>query len=147
MIQLYKSKRAVHNSLELIEDIDTKFDYLYYSGVINLDSTDFKIMKQMDRIKRCDGQFMTTPYGSGISVTKLSTGCKTCLLARRLKDVVISLDQCGPNALDVALGMDNRQYLMSFLIIPDKELSIEIKVNSGKIIVKDIDSLAEVYDR
>lgn len=43
--------------------------------------------------------------------------------------------------------MDNRQYLMSFLIVPDKELSIEIKVNSGKVIVKDIDSLAEVYDR
>ena len=146
MVQLYTDKKALHGR-ELIEDVDTKFDYLYFSGSLKIDNIDFNIMKQIDRIKDCDGQFMTTPYGSGVSITKLSTGCKTCLLARHLRDVVISLDQCGPNALDVALSMDNKQYLMSFLIVPDKELGIEIKINSGKTTVKNIDELAEVYDR
>ena len=56
MIQLYTDKKALHGK-ELIEDVDTKFDYLYYSGVINLDNTDFKIMKHVDRIKKCDGVY------------------------------------------------------------------------------------------
>lgn len=124
MIQIYKSKESVKkNGYKLIENIDIEFNSLITSSKINLDNLDLEMMRALDKAIPVSNKVrvIKTPYGDAVDICNLSTGCKACILSNHLKDTdgtVISLEQCGRNAIKYALNIDNRKYLMRFCTIP-----------------------------
>ena len=147
MIQLYKSKRAVPNNFELIDDVDGYFDAMYASGRLSFDTTDFEIMQRVDHIIAYRDGYIKTKFGDRAPVTCLSSGCKTCLLANHMKDTqVLSIEQCGANDLTELFNMDGHKYLLSFCCLPvQTELRYPVKVNSTDKLYKDTYELRKVW--
>ena len=79
MIQLYKSKRAVPNKSEIIDDVDGYFDAMYASGQLNFNNKDFEIMQRVDHVMTYRDGYIKTKFGDKAPVTCLSSGCKTYL--------------------------------------------------------------------
>lgn len=151
MIQIYKSKESVKkNGYKLIENIDIEFNSLITSSKINLDNLDLEMMRALDKAILVNNKVrvIKTPYGDAVDICNLSTGCKACILSNHLKDTggtVISLEQCGRNAIKYALNIDNRKYLMRFCTIPaDMKLRHKIIVNNK--IYTDIINLMEAWE-
>ena len=137
MIQIYKSKESIKSKgYRLIENIDIEFNSLITRNKISLDSLDLEMMQVLDGANIISGvvRVIKTPYGDAVDICNLSTGCKACILSNHLKDVnntVISLEQCGRNAIKYALSMNNRKYLMRFCTIPaDMHLGHAVTVNN-----------------
>lgn len=136
MIQIYKSREQIKSKgYKLIENIDIEFNSMIASNEIHLDNTDAEMIRVLDNacIVNNKIRIMKTPYGDAVDICNLSTGCKACILQNHLKssDTVISLEQCGRNAIKHALNFDNRKYLMRFCTIPaDLKLKHKVLMNN-----------------
>lgn len=137
MIRIYKQRDYLYKQTKynVIEDVGKIFDIAFAKQEFDLDSKDVELMKIIDRaiLTNPDG-LMETPYGSNVQIDKLSTGCKTCILANHAgKNDVISINQCGDNAIQQLLYMDNRKYLLTFCnISSDLKLNYPVIVGKNK---------------
>lgn len=102
-------------------------DRLFNTKVFGSEFTDNekKVIEQIDHAKVINHTKIETDFGVG-SVLDLSTGCKTAINILRFPNQIISVDECGANALKVILQFKEANIFMGFpatLHIPeDSEL-------------------------
>lgn len=147
MIQLYISKNTIPSNMEIIDDIDMTFDYMIYTDKIRMDNIDKEIVKKIDKAKVREDGLMDTPFSNGVSIDRLSTGCKTLILANHLgTNQIINISQCGNNALNMLFNLDNKSYYLSYCIIPSNtEFKFPVKVNNRKKLYNGAYDLLEVW--
>ena len=127
----YKSSNTIIN-------IEVNFNRYMKSILTNLDEIDYHFMRNIDSLRnvhKINGKLvLESPYGL-MGLNNLSTGCKTCLLAHHLKGKLISLNQCGENAIfELFSVMEQYGTTNSFLLehsefTPRTDCNIVFKIN------------------
>lgn len=148
MIHLFTSNRknVLPKDRKLINDINEIFNALVLSNRIAIDKTDIEIMRTVDRISAYYNDYVDTPYANRVPITKISTGCKVCILANHLSNCIINIEQAGENALNILYQLDERYYLCRFYNMPSIiELPYAVKVNNSNKMYKDTFELGGIW--
>lgn len=99
MVKLYTDKSFI-GSKKLIDAID---EYFYgFIATVGVDASNSSELKTIDKSRLAPNMgYVITPFGA-TDYDGISTGCKAAILCRwaQHKDVVISLIECGQNAID-----------------------------------------------
>ena len=108
----------------VLHDVEIYFNSFY-------DFTEFnkpiykKIVRKIDNAILDDNGIIQSPIGK-CTLKDISTGCKSILLLVYLKDsdIIVPLNECGLNAIDVAFelgaSMDLYGYLSYGIVVNDK---------------------------
>lgn len=112
-----------------------------------------KLVKQVDQVDVKDG-FIVPKFGvkgsTGLLDLKyLSTGCKTVLNVAAFQDMIFTLSECGDNALDTLIMLDNgKVFAPNFLMFGafDKEVKVTDETHSTTVQnSRELHSLFEKY--
>ncbi len=95
MIHLFTTNRSdiLPAGKEVINDIDKTFNALVLSKKLMINKQDIEIMKAVDRISAYYNDYVDTPYANRVPITKISTGCKVCLIANHFSNCIINIEQ------------------------------------------------------
>lgn len=154
MIKIYTSYNKLkcdYPDIRIIDDNDSFFEE-EEDGETGIDSIDFALMKAIDRVIFNESvesvDYAKSPFGP-VKVFDLSTGCKTAInlhhAIRQKKKIIISLTECGENAVLECFKLANNEEVILLLqhgyIIGIKE-KFEFLIN-GEIRTTDIDELSD----
>lgn len=115
MIQIYTHMtEQIKNSVQLYND--SFFNVNIYGS--SFSEEEKKYIELIDCAEVVDDEKIISRFGIG-SVMDLSTGCKTFLNLLRYPDIIFSVDECGPNVLellfqlkqDLRIFMSYNQYI------------------------------------
>lgn len=116
MIDIYTEKK---DSKDWIIQNDLYFN-LNTSNEIMSDK-EKELIQQVDEAKLTPDKHIETKYGLG-TIRNLSSGCKTLLNLVKHPEMVVCVEECGPNVLKLIFAMDGIKIYMSrpsFAEIPD----------------------------
>lgn len=99
MLHLYLEDKP-NIRAEVIRDIDQRFLDLKLTGS-ELEKEAIKLIDKGEYINKT--QFRSR-YGEPTSIQHLSTGCKAVIMASRLTDKIVVIDECGFNARDYLIN-------------------------------------------
>lgn len=145
MLKIYISKKDVpKRNNRFIESVDMFFNSIMYN--LSITDKDMYYMSSIDKADYVGNGRIKTVFGD-TTIENLSTGCKALILLNHYKDRVISINECGENALDYVYK-DNAEgnIYLSFAIYPN-EYNPKKKVvlcRNGR--EKEV-TLAEVFDK
>lgn len=128
MIDIYTEKKN-SNDWIILND-------LYFNlNTANEDMTDRdkSIVSLVDNAKLTDDKHIETRYGLG-TIRNLSSGCKTLLNIVKHPDKVISVEECGPNVLNIIFTMDNIKLYMSRPSLCEIPATAKIRFNGCEIV-------------
>ncbi|MDE7424244.1 MAG: DUF4869 domain-containing protein [Lachnospiraceae bacterium] len=110
MINIYTKKDS-----NISDKIQYFNDRLFNTEVFGSEFTDNEkqVIEQIDHAKVMDHMKIETDFGIG-SILDLSTGCKTAINILRFPNRIISVDECGSNALKVILQFKEANIFMGF---------------------------------
>ena len=148
MIHLFTTNRSdiLPAGKEVINDIDKTFNALVLSKKLMINKQDIKIMKAVDGISAYYNDYVDTPYANRVPITKISTGCKVCLIANHFSNCIINIEQAGENALNILYQFDERYYLCRFYNMPSLiKLPYPVIVNTSTKIYKDTYELGGIW--
>lgn len=123
---------------DLIYDVESSF-FLNVDSIISNRLYE-RIIKQIDLVSYCDGDYIKTPFG-GTSIYNLSSGCKALLLAVTFNNRWVNFLEAGPNVMDLAAEIGKT---MDMHILCEKRFRSKnhrddtIVFNGNKIKIKDI---------
>ena len=129
MIDIYTEKKA---SKEWIIQNDLYFNL--HTGNEEMSENEINLIQQVDEAKLTPDKRIETKYGLG-TIRNLSSGCKTLLNIVKHPDKVVSVEECGPNVLNIIFKMDNIKIYMSrpsFADIPD---DAKIRFNDSDVVI------------
>ena len=129
MIDIYTEKKA---SKEWIIQNDLYFNL--HTGNEDMSENEINLIQQVDEAKLTPDKRIETKYGLG-TIRNLSSGCKTLLNIVKHPDKVVSVEECGPNVLNIIFKMDNIKIYMSrpsFADIPD---DAKIRFNDSDVVI------------
>ena len=106
MIDIYTEKKA---SKEWIIQNDLYFNL--HTGNEDMSENEINLIQQVDEAKLTTDKRIETKYGLG-TIRNLSSGCKTLLNIVKHPDKVVSVEECGPNVLNIIFKMDNIKIYM-----------------------------------
>lgn len=107
MIYLYTKKE---NSEDWILQNDWYFNV--YTGNYPLNQEEKKIIEKIDGAKVSEDMHIQTKYGIG-TIRNLSSGCKTYLNVVKNPGKIVSVEECGPNVLDLLFCLDDIRIYMN----------------------------------
>ena len=114
MITVYTDRKYMKNH-KLVLGVDSYFNGLIIEDTLKAD--DNYILNSIDGSKLAPNYgFVITPFGI-TDYAHISTGCKAALTCKRVRDsdIVVSVDECGSNALEFILNnFDDVNVYMSY---------------------------------
>lgn len=142
MLNIYIKPKDVPKN-DFVDSVDTFFSSIMYSLPIN--KKDKEYITQIDKAEYIDNGRIKTVFGD-TTVEHLSTGCKTLILLNHYKNKVISINECGENALDYIYKLPEGSIYMDFAIYPHEYNPQKkvILIKNGK---KYNLTLSEVFNR
>ena len=115
MITIYKNKKDIPQSMELIEWND------YYFNKITSGHVDGKAEVIINKIDGAvlQGKYKIISYlnGTTLDIDKLSSGCKTALNILYFPNKVFGIQECGDNALDVIYAFEQGNVYSNYPMI------------------------------
>lgn len=100
--------------------VDLKFDAVRFN--IRFNDRDRIYLKEIDNAELKENNKVVTPFGY-TDISNISTGCKVLILlnhSKELGNLIISIDECGDNALDFVYDMQDIEVYTSFYNTPNK---------------------------
>ena len=94
---------------------------------------EINLIQQVDKAKLTPDKHIETKYGLG-TIRNLSSGCKTLLNIVKHPDKVVSVEECGPNVLNIIFTMDNIKIYMSRPTLFDIPNDVQIRFNDSDIV-------------
>ena len=128
MIDIYTEKKA---SKEWIIQNDLYFNL--HTGNEYMSENEINLIQQVDEAKLTSDKRIETKYGLG-TIRNLSSGCKTLLNIVKHPDKVVSVEECGPNVLNIIFKMDNIKIYMSRPTLCDIPDNVQIRFNDTDIV-------------
>ena len=128
MIDIYTEKKA---SKEWIIQNDLYFNL--HTGNEDMSENEINLIQQVDEAKLTPDKRIETKYGLG-TIRNLSSGCKTLLNIVKHPDKVVSVEECGPNVLNIIFKMDNIKIYMSRPTLFDIPDNVKIRFNDSDIV-------------
>ena len=128
MIDIYTEKKA---SKEWIIQNDLYFNL--HTGNEDMSENEINLIQQVDEAKLTQDKRIETKYGLG-TIRNLSSGCKTLLNIVKHPDKVVSVEECGPNVLNIIFKMDNIKIYMSRPTLCDIPDNVQIRFNDTDIV-------------
>ena len=128
MINIYTEKKA---SKEWIIQNDLYFNL--HTGNEDMSENEINLIQQVDEAKLTQDKRIETKYGLG-TIRNLSSGCKTLLNIVKHPDKVVSVEECGPNVLNIIFKMDNIKIYMSRPMLFDIPDNVKIRFNDSDIV-------------
>ena len=128
MIDIYTEKKA---SKEWIIQNDLYFNL--HTGNEYMSENEINLIQQVDEAKLTPDKRIDTKYGLG-TIRNLSSGCKTLLNIVKHPDKVVSVEECGPNVLNIIFKMDNIKIYMSRPTLCDIPDNVQIRFNDTDIV-------------
>ena len=128
MIDIYTEKKA---SKEWIIQNDLYFNL--HTGNEYMSENEINLIQQVDEAKLTPDKRIETKYGLG-TIRNLSSGCKTLLNIVKHPDKVVSVEECGPNVLNIIFKMDNIKIYMSRPTLCDIPDNVQIRFNDTDIV-------------
>ena len=125
MIDIYTEKKA---SKEWIIQNDLYFNL--HTGNEDMSENEINLIQQVDEAKLTPDKRIETKYGLG-TIRNLSSGCKTLLNIVKHPDKVVSVEECGPNVLNIIFKMDNIKIYMSRPTLFDIPDNVKIRFNDS----------------
>lgn len=108
------------------------------------------IMKEIDGVKYSGGNRFYSKFNkeTQVSVTELSTGCKTALNIYLFPNRIFYVGECGSNALDIILGMKNGSIFVTDFFIP-AQFTNSIKIIHGdrNVIINNDIELLDIFEK
>ena len=94
---------------------------------------EINLIHQVDEAKLTPDKHIETKYGLG-TIRNLSSGCKTLLNIVKHPEMVVCVEECGPNVLKMIFEMDNIKIYMSRPSFVEIPAEIEICFNDKEIV-------------
>lgn len=145
MITIYKSKKDIPQSMELIELNDYYFNRTT-SGYI--DERANAIIRQIDGAK-LQGKYRIISGLNGVTldIDKLSTGCKTALNILYFPEKVFGIHECGDNALDVLFSFEQGNVFCEYPMISFRINQVTLADKTCRHQVDDYELVKEWWSR
>lgn len=124
---------------------------------INMQKIDFndsnirKIMKDIDNVDYAGDLMFYSKYNKrlAVSLTELSTGCKTAINVYAFPDELFTLAECGDNALNIIFGFKKgKVYVDYYIYLEGFNNSVIVRVKDKKFNVasrKELDDIISLY--
>ena len=92
-----------------------------------------RLIYQADDAILTSDKHIETKYGLG-TIRNLSSGCKTLLNIVKHPEMVVCVEECGPNVLKMIFEMDNIKIYMSRPTLFDIPDDVQIRFNDSDIV-------------
>lgn len=120
----------------IIKFNDNWFDN--YINNINFDDVVSNIIKSIDNVEYIGNYKVKSKFNNGasISVSELSTGCKTAINVYTFYDKMFTVSECGDNALQTIFMLERGNIYLPYFVIP-REFNNAIEViydNTNRIV-------------
>lgn len=145
MLQMYLSEELVPQKVQFLND--AFFDL--YRDKIQFDENVVSIIQSIDEVQYAGDHRIYSKFERGVqlSVTQLSTGCKTAINVFSFPEQVFYLG-CGENAIQVICNFDRGKVLVTDFFIPERfHNEIEVICAKRTVIVSDNKSLERLLLR
>lgn len=141
MLNIYKNKRDIPQSIELVEINDYFFNKIT-SGLI--DERAEKVIHQIDQAM-LQGKYRILSGFSGVTldIDKLSSGCKTALNILYFPDKVFGIQECGDNALNVIYSYEQGNAYCEYPMISFQMSQVALVDKNGKHETDDYEAVKE----
>lgn len=144
MITIYKSKKDIPPSMELVEFNDYFFNK-FTSRCIDA--------KAEIIIKKIDGAALQGKYkiksslnGVTLDIDKLSSGCKTALNILYFPDKIFQIGECGDNALDTVYSFEQGNVYCEYPMISFRMEQVILADQNGLKCVDDYELVKEWWN-
>lgn len=144
MITIYKSKKNIPQSMELIELNDYFFNKIT-SGYI--DERAEVIIKKIDKAV-IQGKYKIVSGLNGVTldIDKLSSGCKTALNILYFPDKVFQIGECGDNALDMIYSFEQGNVYCEYPMISFQMKQVILADQNGQQQTDDYEMVKEWWN-
>jgi hypothetical protein len=129
----------------IIKFNDNWFDN--YINNINFDDVVSNIIKSIDNVEYIGNYKVKSKFNNGasISVSELSTGCKTAINVYTFYDKMFTVSECGDNALQTIFMLERGNIYLPYFVIPREfNNAIEVVYDNNSRIVNNNTQLEEV---
>lgn len=138
MITIYKNKHDIPNVLS-IDYNDVFFNHFTARKIDDkasavIDEIDGAILVEKYKIKSKFNQSL-------LDIDKLSSGCKTALNILYYPQALVSIKECGDNALRVIFGFDEGNVYSDYPVMPFEFDSVRVANKNAERIIKNYDEL------
>lgn len=116
----------------------------------NIDNTVKRLMKTIDNTEYRDGGYIVAKFSPKmcVSITKLSTGCKTAINVYMHPEVIFNAVECGSKALaEVCKLSEGKIYLPTYIPCAKFKNDITVISPKGKRVINNADDLEEGLSR
>ena len=150
MLTVYLDKESIKSKgLELEECNDSYFNDIATTSFIEGAGTNY--IKEIDNTEYIGNLHIKSKFnGNEKGIDCISTGCKTIYniiyAAKENKNIVISTIECGYNALDKIMELNEGKIYMPIISIIDLPKKVKVIKNNKEHIISDIDDLWEINE-
>ncbi|WP_294238574.1 DUF4869 domain-containing protein [Pseudobutyrivibrio sp.] len=138
MITIYKNKKYMPNAVCI------DFNDVYFNQYTSREIDE----RAKPVIAKIDGATLVEKYkfksifnAELLDIDKLSSGCKTALNILYFPNALVSIKECGDNALSVIFGFEEGNVYSDYPLIPFEFDSVCVSDENGKRIIKEYDEL------
>ena len=131
MLTIYGNSEDTPKDMWLELNNDSWFINQFVLSEARIDDKVMELMLKIDNATVTHPYIMNTPFGEGISMQYLSTGCKTAINIHTFTKKCFSAIECGSNAIIEILRLDRGNTILPFIPVIEDDFGVDIRLISN----------------